>query len=190
MAKYEDLLKDYRSLAKKADQRLVRIEKYSEQEHYKGMKTYAYARAQKDIQAWSGGAATRFNTAPPKNVQQLQAKINDIKEFLAMPTSTKSGVTSIYKKRADTINKKYGTKFKWQDLANFFESDLFKKLDSKYGSDTLIISIGVIKDLDLSPKEIEEVIKSNIKVSDDEVVDEITKALLKQGLTSKDLFGK
>lgn len=202
MAKYDDLLKEYRSLAKKADQRLVRLEKYSEQEHYKGVKKYSYARAMHDIEKYSGEGAARFNTKPPENTNQLQAKINDIKHFLESVTSTKKGITSVYEKRAKSINEGYTdskgvwhegyhTGLTWEDFATFYESDLYKKLDSQYGSATLVKSLGVLKSIgNIKPKDIEKILEENKKVSDDEVVDEITKSLLKQGITSKDLFGK
>ena len=190
MASYNDLLSEYKKLAKRADQRLVRLEKYSDQEHYKGVLTYSYARAQRDIKSWSGQDATRFNTTPPKNAQQLQAKIADIKQFLDSPTSTKKGITDIYKARAKTTNKKYGTNFTWQDLANYYESELSTKLDSQYGSKTLIKALGSIKKVGVDPEKVSDVLEHHKKVSDDEVVDEIAKKLLEQGLTAEKLFKK
>lgn len=190
MATYESLLSDYRKLAKRADQRLVRLEKYSTDDHYKGATSYAYARAQRDIKAWNGEEASRFNMAPPKNFQQLQAKINDIKTFLEAPTSTKKGITDIYKKRADTTNKRYGTDFSWQDLANFYESELSTKLDSQYGSKTLIKAIGAIKQADAKPSKVKEIIETHKKVSEDDVVNEIAMKLLQSGVNTTNLFKK
>lgn len=188
MSKYDDLLKDYRQLAKKADQRLVRLEKLSGQEHYNAVLKYAYARAQKDIASWSGEGATRFNTKPPANIQQLQAKINDIKQFIDMPTSSKSGITQVYKNRANTVNDLYGTNFKWQDLANYYESDLYRKLDKEYGSKTQLQVLNTLKKVNKKPDEIKRWLESNKKLSDDEIADEIVKNLLKQGITFNDLY--
>lgn len=192
MATYNELVTEYRKLAKRADQRLVRLEKASTQEHYKGVLSYSYARAQRDIAAWDGDKKKekgRFNTKPPKNVKQLQAKINDIKQFLESPTSTKKGITDVYKKRAKTTNARYGTDFTWQDLANYYESEKSSKLDSQYGSKTLIKALGVVKKVGNEPEDIKQAVEKNINVSNDVVVDEIAKQLLKSGLKSSDLFG-
>lgn len=188
MSKYDELLAEYKKLAKQADQRLVRLEKYSEQEHYKGVLNYSYARAMRDIASWSGPDATRFNTKPPASYQSLQAKVADIKEFLESATSTKQGITTMYKDRAKTTNKRFGTDFTWQDLANFYEGELSKKLDSEYGSKTLIKALGVIKRIGDDKSKIQAAIESNKKLSNDMVVDEIAKRLLSQGYTAQDLF--
>lgn len=191
MAKYNDLLKDYRKLAKRADQRLKRLEDLSGQKHYKSVLKYAYARAQKDIEAWSGKGATRFNTKPPANTRALQAKINDINEFLNSVTSTKSGITQIYKKRADTLNKnnkKSGFNFKWDDLANYYESSLYKKLDKEYGSKTQLAVLNALKKAWDDSKKIKQIVDANKKLSDDEVTDEIAKKLLSQGIKFSDIY--
>lgn len=133
----------YRRLAKAADQRLVRLERLAEQEYYQGASKWAYNRAQKDIQRW--GSGSRFNTAPPDNTNSLKAKINDIKAFLEAPTSTKSGITDVYQRRADTINKTYGTNLSWEDIAEFYGREKNVALDAKYGSKQVAMAIGVIQ---------------------------------------------
>lgn len=186
--KYDELLKEYKKLAKRADQRLSRLETLAGQEHYKGVLNYSYKRAMRDINAWSGSGATRFNTKAPGDYMSLQAKVNDIKQFLDVPTSTKSGITSIYKKRAETVNERYGTDFTWQDLANYYENEDNKKLDEAYGSKTLIKALGVIKSIGNEAEAIKKAKKKNVKLDDNEVVNEIAKKLLKQGYTSEKLF--
>ena len=146
-----ELLKIYRTLAKSADQRLVRLEAYEHDKDFKTATKWAYARAQHDIQRWSGAEATRFNTAPPESDEKLISKIQDIKHFLESPSSTKQGIVSIYKSKADSLNKSMRQldpnwkDMKWQDLAGYFESSLYKKMDLIYGSDVILQVINAVK---------------------------------------------
>lgn len=182
----------YRRLAKVADQRLVELEKLSKNNNYKAVEKYAYSRALRDIKQWSGENAKRFNTKPPENGSQLRAKINDIIDFINAPTSTKTGITNIYKQRADTLNKNHGTNFTWQELANFFESEQAQKISNRFADSSVMIkAIGTIKkhrnDEELI-EAIKESNKTNLKLSDDSVVDSISKQLIRDGLTYDDLF--
>lgn len=161
-AKYAALVKEYRTLAKRADQRLVRLERYAGQEKYKNILQYSYARAQRDIKSWSGPGANRFNTKPPSNINSLQGKINDIKHFLQSASSsikpTKDnavrnekgqiiggGIDLTYQKRADTLNQKYGTDVTWENVGSMFESALYRKLSKKYSSKTAVRIIGKLQ---------------------------------------------
>lgn len=170
------LEKEYRKLAKRADQRLVRLKRLSEQPGYKGVLNYAYKVAQRDIRSWSGENATRFNTKPPSNTNQLKAKIADIKKFLESASSTwgrtkeTKGIKQIYEDRTRTINEKYGTDFTWQELAKLFESGLWKKIKSKddYGSDTDFTTIADIKK---NFKEVKEAVKHDREINIDTLDD-------------------
>ena len=134
MSERDFLLAKYRKLAKRADQRLVRLEGYRHDKGFKGITEYAYKTAMRDIQSYSGQGAKRFNTAPPPENPKgrdpnraLKEKIADIEKFLASPTSTKKGVIAVNKKRADALNnssKLFGDEpanFTWQEWANFWE---------------------------------------------------------------------
>lgn len=171
---------EYHKLAKKADQRLRALEAYSYDKNYKDIKRYAYAKAMQDIKIWSGGAAKRFETKAPDSEADLKAKINDIKRFLESPTSTKRGVTAIYKKRADTINKKYNTSFTWQQLAKYYETGLADKMSKEYGSKTALKVIGKVQTN--ANKIIKGIANANNvhEFVDDEVLANITKKALKQ----------
>lgn len=179
MAKTEKrtaLEKEYRKLAKRADQRLVRLKKLSKQPGYEGVLNYAYKVAQRDIRSWSGEKATRFNTKPPSNTNQLKAKIADIKKFLGSASSTwgrtkeTKGIKQIYEDRTRTINEKYGTDFTWQELAKLFESGLWKKIKSKddFGSDTDFTTIADVKK---NFKEVEDAVKHDREVNIDTLDD-------------------
>lgn len=186
----------YRRLAKTADQRLVRLERYGEEEFYKTARQWAYARAVQDIKKWrqpgEGIDLFRFNTKPPKDPEDLLAKINDIKTFLESPTSTKKGITDVYKKRAATVNKKYTANFTWQQLAKFYttgEADLW---DAKFGSKTALKTIGQIQ---LHKKEIKDKIKAadkkdiRIDIEDDKLLEKtVNMALNDNDLNIKDLI--
>lgn len=132
----------YHRLAKVADQRLVRLERLANEEGYENAWKWAYNSAQNDIKRW--GLGKRFNTAAPKNANQTKAKINDIKAFLGAKTSTKQGITSVYKKRADTFNKKYGTNFSWEDLADYYGKEKNKQIERYMASEVANRAIAVI----------------------------------------------
>ena len=161
----ESLEKYYHRLAKTADQRMVRLESYEHDKYFKPATQWAYSRAQHDLQRWTGQGPEvkklRFNTAAPKDPEQLISKINDIRTFLASPTSTKKGIIDVYKKRADTINKKYGTQFDWKSLAKYYDSGQADLWDSKFGSKTALYTIAEIQKK--GKKEIEEIKKAEEK---------------------------
>lgn len=185
---YNELVKVYKTLAKSADQRLVRLEQYSKDAEFQSVKKWAYARAMTDIERWSGSQADRFNTAPPKHKLQLIAKINDITTFLESKTSTKAGIQKMFKSRADKINEKYGTDFNWTDMGDFFESDFWEKLDSKYDSDTIMKVLG--KMYRNKDKTLENLKNFNKKrpvehVSDNEVEQKIEDHLMRKGNQKK-----
>lgn len=208
----ETLEKYYRRLAKTADQRLVRLEqlnaaadaeisrklkkgeKRSEAQYYKTAELWAYRRAQIDIRKWNKYVEPnkfRFNTKPPKDQENLLAKINDIKTFLSMPTSTKSGITEVYQKRVDKFNKKYGTNFTWPQLAKYYEKGIDKKWLDKFGSKTALKVIGVLQaNADKLKKRIAETDIKNIDVPDDDDVlrEQTEKALKSSGLHIKELL--
>lgn len=188
--KYRELVKEYRKLAKRADQRLLRLENYAKETGYHGILQFAYRRAKRDIRSWSGESERpRFNTKPPSNTNSLKAKIADIKKFLESATSTlrptkeSEGVLSVYKRRADTINEKYGTDFTWETMAKFFDSGINKKLDAELDSDTKMESVAVIQQ---NKDQITNAIKNNedvhITVEDPVVEFEVNRILEDYGL--------
>lgn len=146
---YNDLLKEYKKLAKRADQRLVRIEKAtSSKKGMENLKKFAYQNAMEDIQRFGG--KNRYNSNTPTTTQELKAKIRVIEKFLDYKTSTVTGTKQTYVKRVKTINEKYGTNFTWEEFHDFILSEEWRKL-SKYGSKFILKAIGKLdkKGIDL-----------------------------------------
>ena len=187
----ETLEQYFRRLAKTADQRLVRLERYKDEKYFKTAETWAYARAKKDIRKWNKGEVPevyRFNVNMPKG-ENLVAKINDIKTFLEAPTSTKQGVIDVYKKRADTVNKRYGTNFTWKQLAKYYDSGQADLWDQKFGSKTALRTIAAMqKNKSKIKKQIKEADKKDIRV-DNKVIDKTIQMALKDNqLNIEDLL--
>ena len=190
----EDLLHYYRRLAKVADQRLVRLEDYSDQIGYRTATQWAYVRAIKDASKWNKYVKAevnqiRFNTKPPEGTEDLLAKINDIKTFLSSPTSTKKGITDVYKKRAATVNSRYGTNFTWQQLAKYYESGQATLWDTKFGSKTALKTIGEIqRNKKQIERSIEDADKKDIKVENKVLEKTLKMALADNSLNIEDLL--
>ena len=171
---YNELVKVHKVLAQAADKRLMRLESYSHEKGFKTADKWAYARAMKDIQMWSGSEAKRFDVKPPTSKTDLVSKIQDIKHFLESPTSTKQGIISVYKKKADSLNKTMRAEdpnwkdLTWKDMSQYFESKLHEKIDSEYGSGD---KFEVLNTLKKNKKQILEDIKEkkdiHVKVEDE-----------------------
>ena len=188
---YAEAYARYRQLAKRADQRLTSLEALSHNKHFHGVREYAYAGAIRDIESWGG--SRRFNTKPPTNLNQLEAKIADIEKFLSKPTSTKSGIVATYKKRADTITarygKEFGVKFTWQDIANYYEKKKAEIEGMKMGSKTevrvlaVVKKLGNVKDIDKVKTEVERI------TGKDKILARQVERLIEQGLDYSKLMG-
>lgn len=194
----ESLERYYKALAKQADRRMRNLEQYANEPHFKNILKYAYGQALYDIRSLTGDLeATRFDRVAKKtqegepNKQNLKARINAVKKFLQSPSSTKRGLTAVYRQRAESLNAEHGTDFDWQDLANFFESGMMDRLMGEYkASDTIIQAIYSIRNM--SKKTLNEFRENKdrmVTVSDDAIVNEIANELLKSGYTADRLFG-
>lgn len=190
---YDELTKIYKKLAHDADRRLLRLEQASSQENFKVATRWAYARAMKDIEGWSGEGAKRFETKPPKTISGLRSKIEDIRTFLLSPTSTKSGIKEIEKKRAATLNQTLGTNYKWNEIGIFFDSSLYNKLTDKdhMGSET---AVKVVARIRRQGKQIKEEIKKanekDVRAPENMVDRLVSDALSKYGNEVKELLSK
>lgn len=193
--KYIQAYIEYKQLAKKVDQRLVRLEALSHEQHFGGVLEFAYRSAIRDIKSWGGDR--RFNTAPPVKLTELQAKIADMEKFEASETSTKSKILGIYKKRADTINKRYakefGVKFTWEDIANYYEDKDSRRQDVKLSSKTEVRALAVLKKLSMDKKDMKDIQDSNEKIKritgGDKILVHEVQRIMKQGLDYNKLMG-
>lgn len=197
MASYDDLLKQYRKLAKRADQRLVRLEAYGQTKP--AVLDWAYKKAMHDIKLYGGKEATRFNIKPPAREAELKRKISAIENFLNMDTSTKAGIRNIEKKRVASVNKSLNTDFSVKEWEHLHESGIYAKLIEKYGFYSATEALGTI---DKNADEIEQMMKEakeqNISLSEvmasekpvkyDAILSETIESILtKEGLKIEDL---
>ena len=188
-----------RKLAKRANQRMLRLETYAKREGYSSITKYAYARAEDYIKNFIGigkKGLPRFKENVKldknikgddaeevfkKNVQKIRMDIKALEEFLGSESSTlgesrsgkkTKGIKSIYDKRAQTITDKfldkYGLSMSADDLKRFFDSKKQAKLEKDYGSQQMFIIAAVIKKENIkgSRKELEEYVKTHVKVND------------------------
>lgn len=211
------LLKEYRMLARRADDRLRALEHLSADEYYENVTKFAYARAQKDAVKWGAKNPDkpRFNRKPPVrideegneklNIKALRAKVNDIKHFLygnktstktdidntyAPNTSTKTGIDAINKKRADTMSDRYGWDVDWHTLATYYRRSYNEKFARIAGSKTVARAIGQIeKNAEKIRKNIAQhkASMTDIVVDNDVVADAVQKLLHSHGRELKSL---
>lgn len=175
---WEQLATEARMLAKRANQRMVRIERYSEREGMSGITEFAYKKAQQYIKGNLGvghsgkgrfkehqklydvdtGSGMLSGQALYKaNVQILRHRIKAMQEFLGSESSVMGnkdyGIARIYDKRTNTINEKflskYGLELSENDLKRFFESKKQAKLAQIVGSDQMFAVASVMKKYNL-----------------------------------------
>ncbi len=186
---YADLLKEYKKLAKQADQRLVRLESAAKEKGFSNVLNFAYQKAMKSIEKWSGGGATRFNRNTPGKAQSLRAKIADIKTFLGYRSSTKAGIKRTYKQVAKSTNQKYGTDLSWDKLEDLYNSSEWEWLESQYGSDTAIRAIGQItENKDYLEKALKERDQVDFQIENAKVKEAVEAAVGKYGLDLVNLY--
>lgn len=173
----------YKSLAKKADERLRQLERMSEREEYKGVKSYAYKKAMRDIRKMRGAGYTKFGEAKPANLRQLKARQAKIENFLNAPSSEVSKIKEIYEKRVKSLNASQGTNFTYEDYANYWENVNSGKI--VYSRDSLK-AMSVINDENRTRDKLtEELIKANENIKNNVTDSEINKRMKELGLPNK-----
>ena len=175
---WEAVQKESRKLAKRANQRLVRLEQYSKREGLSEILKFAYQRAQEYINKNLGGKrykehvklydvsdGTKNLTGEAlyrANVMIQRQRIKAMTEFLESETSTLGqaragkktlGIKKVYDKRTQTINEKflnkYGLQMSDKDLKRFFESKKQAKLEQLVSSSLMFVVASVIKKYNL-----------------------------------------
>lgn len=203
--KVEKLDQFYRRIVDTANHRLLEIERLSTKEGYEEIIQYGYRKAMYDIHDLFGEDRRRFkaNALPIDDLRHAPKYINAVLRFLEMPTSTKIGVYDIYEKRANKVNKLYGTNVSWQTIANLYQSKLYSKLNAKLNaSKTAVRVIGVLQK---NKKELKEYFKNvdkakkegkdapdiiSIQVKDRELEDKVNEALKEYGKDISKLLKK
>lgn len=207
------LLDEFKTLAARADKRLQRLEKYSQRPGLEGiLQASAYQNAMKDIKILGGGK--RFTFRPPTlpsgelDIDVLRARINSIKSFLRADTSTlKPGIDTAgysidrFQRVADTFNSRYsgsGEELTAAEIANYYSSRKAQRVAEAYGdSKTVAKALGRFKKLNkndpkLTGAELKRQIKANpnMRLDEDDAVNEAMKRMINLGLSPKYLFRK
>ena len=190
------LLKESRKLAKRANQRLVRLERYSKQDMYKGILEYSYKNSQKDIANLnrmigktdkSGPLRFRESGARIKGLSDkemtnyLRSELSSLKRFLNSASSTigetmattgsdiKHGIKFVYDQRTATINSRFGTNFTPEQLQRFFNSRKQSALEREYGSKNMFKIADTIKDMGKTKREMKEYLEKHITLKNYEI---------------------
>lgn len=116
----EELQKLYVKLAKRADQRIVRLKALSHEQGFENVLQYAYKTAMHDLKQ-SGitpdrkglmlfnkkelyeGKKDKNGELEEINMHTLNRNINNVIRFLDSPTSTRQGIEKVYQKRAESF---------------------------------------------------------------------------------------
>lgn len=186
----KQLKREYKRLAKAADGRLRTLESHANDPHFQNILGYAYRKAEMYTSQYnSKGSKVRFDVVPPDNINTIQARINEVNDFLNMATSSIQKIKHMYIEKTKTINDRYGTNFKWQELAAYYEEEKNREIDEKYGSKTLIKVLG--RFANTRKYDIQKMSPDDIKtkvLTGDAIEDSIIKNLLKEGYDYKSLF--
>lgn len=194
LSRLNDEIAEYRTLAKRANQRMLRIERYSDptdkmyRPEAKGMKGFAYKIAQRNIKNIFGPSAKRFkeNLKATQNQElakemlyQIRAMKKAAAAFLESASSTLAagigtkGIRAVQDKRTETINRKYIEKYGMEglttaELSKVFASKKFQKMvdDKQYGSDYVYVIAATVKQIPTSKSEIREFLEQHIDLID------------------------
>lgn len=166
--------KAFKQLAKRADQRLVRLEKLQKEEGFENVLKFAYKRATKDIEKWGltkEGKQFRFNVRP-KSEEQLDKMMKDVERFLSSKTTTKKDIINVYDSKRNALKEAYGVDLTWQEIALYFETGFAKKYDKTYASKTALKAIAVIQQSKAKTYQELKSAVDTMKVLDDDVANE------------------
>lgn len=186
MTDKDKLISEYIKLAKRANKRLYNLEKLSKESGFENVTKWGYRNALYDIQQRGGDRRYKLKIDKNINTKTLSAMRNEVYKFLNYPTSTKRGIVTLYKEKTEKFNKDYGTNWKWQDMANYFESGGKELFEEKFSSSTSLKVLGVFqknkKDIKKIKEKIDEFNNDNKKT--DKLLDTFIKNM--KGNTDKE----
>lgn len=191
MAGYADILAEYRKLAKRANQRLVRLERYAE-EGSKEAKRYAYAQAQSSIAGFRGEQYRRWSeSGKGYNIEDIKLMTSDIQSFLSKSTSTRSGFSDVNRRRTASLNQTLDTNFTPSEFEKFTEmGGLYDRLLTEFGYRTAFeAGSRIMSNITERQKKLSkaQVLKSleQITLSDLDITEEDAKAKIKKLMRQK-----
>lgn len=143
----KELLSIHKSLAKRSNQRLVRLERSRSAVTGEAFDSFGAAAIAKDY--LSGQGKNRFSeSAKTKDRQELLKDIKVMQQFLLSPTSTVKEQKAIEKKRIETFSKpkeldgveiRDGIEFAGnKEFYDFLSSESFKELSKSFNSNTIV----------------------------------------------------
>lgn len=149
----------YKREVQRVNKQLYRLEKHYA-ETGENIWATAYAGAMRDIKSFFG-EQKRYSKALPATVREYQKIINSINRFYSKPSSTITGMSKIYSKRANTWSRKMKASITADQMKKVFESGLYKELTSIYGSATALKNLGMIE---RQKERIQKLIKQGKKI--------------------------
>lgn len=189
-ARVKELQAEYQKLAKTANRRMYKLEKLAEHPDYKAVLGYAYKDVAHELEI--RGLGRRFPmsvarmSANKTDIRALKALINTLQDFLDAPSSTKRGIDKTYSRRAQSLNKQYGTDFTPENMRDFFEASVWKKINDRFGSKTAMRVIGAIqKNADTIIQEVNDARRRHKKINISSLMD-IDGRNINEELTGRD----
>lgn len=185
----KELLREYRTLRDRANERLRALEKLSNNPDFENVLGYAYRLVQRDVKELGLGDVSKVRYRTPKNTNKLESALKRVKNFLDMDTSTKSGIVDVYMKNTEALNKKFGTNFTWQEMKNYLDSINWNEIKKEYGSGRVIAAIKSLRENNIKAEDIEKNSKKYKVITDSKSVEsDWTKRIAQSGLNPDMLY--
>ena len=180
----EELLKEYRKVAQRANKKLERLEKLADNPDYENVLNYAYRIAARDVKELNLGDTEKVRYRVPYdkktgryNTNMLKAALRRAKEFENMVTSSKTGIDTTYRQDALNFNAAFGTNYTWQELKEFTDAVNWNDLKKQYESGTIQRIIRKVISHEISADKVQSAIENHKTISG---LDKVESSWLKQ----------
>ena len=131
-AEQQKLFNELKKLSKRANQRIVRLEREFGKDTW-ATKKLSDRLATEPLQAWTKTGRVKVNKS--MTITQMKATIKATQQFLNSKTSTKRGIKQVRKTTIKNLAKSLGTEE--EDLSNDEAETLYNMLSDDYVSDIL-----------------------------------------------------